>query len=658
MKNKFIYILLSLFCASYLFAQKTDPVLFTVENNPVHVSEFKYIYSKTNGDKADFSKKSLEEYLDLYTKFKLKVQKGKDLKLDTLDSYKKELEGYRQQLAGSYLIDKEVTDKLVEEAYQRTKKDVSISHIFFSCEKDAPSRDTLAVYSRAMDAKRRLDSGTISFEDLAKEVSDDKSAKENGGLLGYLTAMLPNGFYSLENGIYALGKGQVSAPIRTDLGYHLIKINDIRDARGEVEIAHILVRKNELQSYELGKLKIDSLYGLLQNGSNFEELAKMFSEDKATSSKGGYVGVFGINRYEKPFEDAAFALTKDGEYSKPFKSTAGWHILKRISKKDIPNFDIAKRRLKPLVLKDGRHELSKKALIAKIKKENNFEVYPNVVSDFAKTLNSEEFLSHKWKSPEARNNKVAFKLADKSYTVADVADYMEKSGRRRLSMNKEIPMEEATNSLFNEMIDETCVKYEEGMLEKRYPEFKSLMREYEEGILLFEATKNIVWDKASADTVGLQQYYDAHKNAYKWDDRAVVKQYTIKDASKVRVKEVQDFVKKNDSEKVLERFNEKDKETLLAVQDKTFEKGRNKVVDATTWKEGEMSQIETDPRGRSVVFYVVEKILPSSLKSLNEARGYVVADYQDFLEKKWVEELQSKYKVKVNKDVLESLIKK
>ncbi|MBK8724035.1 MAG: peptidylprolyl isomerase [Saprospiraceae bacterium] len=316
MKNKFIYTLLSLFLIQTIFAQKSDPVLFTVENNPIHLSEFKYIYSKTNGDKADFSKKSLEEYLDLYTKFKLKVQKGKDLKLDTLDSYKKELEGYRQQLAGSYLIDKEVTDKLVEEAYQRTKKDVSISHIFFSCEKEAPARDTLAVYSKAMDAKRRLDSGSITFENLAKEVSDDKSAKENGGLLGYLTAMLPNGFYNLENGIYSLGKGQVSAPIRTDLGYHVIKVNDIRDARGEVEVAHILVRKNENQTYEQGKIKIDSIYGLLQKGSNFEESAKIFSEDKTTGSKGGYVGVFGINKYEKAFEDAAFGLTKDGEYTK------------------------------------------------------------------------------------------------------------------------------------------------------------------------------------------------------------------------------------------------------------------------------------------------------------------------------------------------------
>ena len=658
MKNKFIYTLLSLFLIQTIFAQKSDPVLFTVENNPIHLSEFKYIYSKTNGDKADFSKKSLEEYLDLYTKFKLKVQKGKDLKLDTLDSYKKELEGYRQQLAGSYLIDKEVTDKLVEEAYQRTKKDVSISHIFFSCEKEAPARDTLAVYSKAMDAKRRLDSGSITFENLAKEVSDDKSAKENGGLLGYLTAMLPNGFYNLENGIYSLGKGQVSAPIRTDLGYHVIKVNDIRDARGEVEVAHILVRKNENQTYEQGKIKIDSIYGLLQKGSNFEESAKIFSEDKTTGSKGGYVGVFGINKYEKAFEDAAFGLTKDGEYTKPFQSSAGWHILKRISKKDIPAYDIAKRRLKPLVQKDGRHELSKQALIAKIKKDNKFEETPSAVSDFAKTLNNEDFLSHKWKSPEARNNTTAFKLAGKNYTVADVADYMEKAGRRRLTMNKEIPMEEATKSLYKDMVDETCVKYEESMLETRYPEFKALMREYEEGILLFEATKNIVWDKASADSVGLQQYYDGHKNAYKWDDRAVVKQYTIKDASKVRVKEVQDFCKKNTSDKVLEKFNEKDKEILLAVQDKTFEKGRNKLVDNTSWKEGEMSQIETDPRSKSVVFYMIEKVIPSSLKNLSEARGYVVADYQDFLEKKWVEELQSKYKVKVNKEVLESLIKK
>ena len=658
MKNKFFYTLLLTLVYLATQAQKSDAVLFTVQNNPVYVSEFKYIYSKTNGDKADFSKKSLDEYLDLYTKFKLKVQKGKDLRLDTLDSYKRELEGYRQQLASSYLIDKEVTDKLVEEAYQRTKKDISVSHIFFTCEKEAPARDTLAVYIKAMEAKKRLDSGSIYFDNLAKEISDDKSAKDNGGLIGYLTALLPNGFYNLENTIYALKKGEVSNPVRTDMGYHLIKVNDIRDARGEIEVAHILVRKSENQNVEQAKVKIDSLYQLLKSGSNFEETAKLFSEDKTTGAKGGYVGVFGINRYEKSFEYAAFELAKDGDYSKPFQTTSGWHILKRISKKDIPAFDVAKRRLKPLVQKDGRHDLSKQALIVKIKKDNNFSEDTKAISDFAKTLTSEEFLSYKWKAPEQKNKAKVFALAGKTYCVADLADYLEKAGRRRLTMNKEIPMEEAVNALYKEMLEETCIKFEEGMLEKRYPDFKSLMREYEEGILLFEATKGIVWDKASSDSIGLQAFYNEHKSNYRWEDRGVVKQYTVKDATKVKVKDVMDFCKKNTSEKVLERYNEKDKDPLILVQEKTFEKGRNKTLDAMVWKEGEVSQMETEPKSKSVSFLVFEKLIPSTTKNLNESRGYVVADYQDFLEKKWVQELQSNYTVKVNKDVLESLVKK
>ncbi len=658
MKNKFIYTLFTVFVLQSIQAQKSDPVLFSVQNTPVYLSEFKYIYSKTNGDKADFSKKSIEEYLDLYTKFKLKVQKGKELKLDTLDSYKKELDGYRQQLASSYLIDKEVTDKLVEEAYQRTKKDISVSHIFFTCEKEAPARDTLAVYTKALEAKKRLDSGSIYFDNLAKEISDDKSAKDNGGLIGYLTALLPNGFYNLENTIYSLKKGEVSNPVRTDMGYHLIKVNDIRDARGEIEVAHILVRKSENQNVEQAKVKIDSIYQLLSSGSNFEETAKLFSEDKTTGAKGGYVGVFGINKYEKSFEDAAFGLAKDGDYSKPFQTTSGWHIMMRISKKDIPAFDIAKRRLKPLVQKDGRHDLSKQALIVKIKKDNNFSEDNQAITEFSKTLNAEEFLNYKWKAPEQKNKAKIFSLAGKTYTVADLADYLEKAGRRRLTMNKEIPMEEAVAVMYREMLEETCIKFEEGMLEKRYPDFKSLMREYEEGILLFEATKSIVWDKASADTIGLQNFYNDHKSNYRWEDRGVVKQYIVKDATKVKVKDVMDFCKKNSSEKVLERYNEKDKEPLISVQEKTFEKGRNKTLDAMVWKEGEVSQMETEPKSKSVSFFVFDKLIPSSTKNLNESRGYVVADYQDFLEKKWVQELQSSYSVKVNKEVLDSLIKK
>ena len=353
-KQFVLFVLVALILPLDSNAQNEDPVLFSVKNNPVHVSEFLYIYSKTNRDKADFSKASLEEYLDLYTKFKLKVQRAKDTKLDTIPSLQQELAGYRQQLADSYLLDKEVTEKLIKEAYDRSLKDVKISHIMVSLKKNPTPQDTMLAYKRIMQIKGKLDGGS-DFVKVAKSLSDDKSAKTNNGSLGYFTSPFPNGFYDFESTAYALPKGKHSHPVRTPIGYHIIRVEEVRPARGEMEAAHILIKKDAQNP----KGDIDSIYQLLEKGHVFEEAAKIYSADKRTANKGGYVGFFGISKYEKTFEDAAFALTADSTYTKPIQTLAGWHIIKRISRKPILDYDKAKARLKAKIQKDARFELAK-----------------------------------------------------------------------------------------------------------------------------------------------------------------------------------------------------------------------------------------------------------------------------------------------------------
>jgi peptidyl-prolyl cis-trans isomerase SurA len=227
-----------------LLAQTPDPVLFTVKGVPVTVSEFTGIYTKTNQDKADFSRASLDEYLTLYTNFKLKVQKARDLKLDTVPALKTELDGYRRQLAASYLVDKEVTDKLVAEAHQRMLQDVEMSHVFIACAKDALAKDTLVAFQKAQEAWEKIKKGA-DFTAIVGEYSSDKSAKETGGSVGYVAAMLPDGFYSLENYLYTATIGAVSAPIRTNAGYHVVKVTNRRPARGELEVGQILFRKGD-----------------------------------------------------------------------------------------------------------------------------------------------------------------------------------------------------------------------------------------------------------------------------------------------------------------------------------------------------------------------------------------------------------------------------
>jgi len=349
------------------FAQVDDPILFSVEGNPVHLSEFKYIYTKTNGDKADFSKKSLDEYLDLYVKFKLKVQRAKEMQLDTIPVLQQELAGYRKQLANSYLVDKEVTERLVKEAYDRSLRDIDVSHIMVLVPPTATPKDTLAAFNKVNSLKAAIDGGT-DFAKIATEKSDDKSAKTNGGNLGYLTALLPEGFYDFETAAYSLKKGE-SAIVKSAAGYHVIKVNGSRPARGEVEAAHILIRKAKEDKGAAAKVRIDSIYAALQGGAEFEALARAHSQDNLSASKGGNIGFFGINKYERSFENAAFGIATDGSYTTPIETQAGWHIIKRLRKKPMESFDIAKRRLQPKVQKDSRYEMAKVSMLNRIKQE-------------------------------------------------------------------------------------------------------------------------------------------------------------------------------------------------------------------------------------------------------------------------------------------------
>lgn len=645
--KQFILTFCCLWMSFAMVGQKKDPVLFTVAGKPVHVSEFLYIYSKTNRDKADFSKKSLEEYLDLYTKFKLKVQRARDLKLDTIPSLKQELEGYRQQLADSYLLDKQVTEKLIQEAHERSKKDLSISHIMVGLRRNPTARDTMLAYKKIMAAKKELDEGGY-FVEVAQTHSDDQTVKDNKGNIGYFTSPFPNGFYAFESAAYNLKKGAYSNPIRTPLGYHIIKVDNERPARGEIEVAHILLRKKTANAAE----EIEKIRQEVLGGGDFETIAKQKSQDKNTVSKGGYVGFFGISTYEKNFEDAAFSLAKDGDISEPFETQAGWHILKRISRKPIPAYDKAKPRLKAKIQKDGRFDLAKMSMVQQIQKENNFKESKNVVTTFASTIGN-DFTTFSWKAPENKSTQTIFSLGDINYTLGDFTDHLGQSGRKRMQYSNSSPANAVMN-LYEDYTAEMTLKYEERNLERKYPDFKALMREYREGILLFEITKQEVWDKASQDTSGLANFYAQNKSKYKWKERAKISQYTVSDFS--MTDKVRKAVQKGTATTVKRTFN-KEKE-VVTVKELTIERGRNKTLDAMVWEAGKLSSMEPDKATKSFSFIKIEEILPAGDKKLEDARGYVVADYQDHLEKKWIEELKNTYPVKVNKKTFKNLAKR
>lgn len=656
MAKKFL-LLLGCFFSLIVFtqAQEKDPVLFTVDGTPVHVSEFKYIYSKTNGKNADFSRATLQEYLDLYTKFKLKVKKAKDMRLDTVQALQEELAGYRRQLADSYLLNKQVTEKLTKELFERSQFDLDISHILFALPAEAKGADTLEAYRLAMEARARLLKGE-NFATVAKQVSADKSAANNGGHIGYVTAMFPNGFYALESAAYRLPFEQLSMPIRTSAGYHLLKVHSKRPARGEVEVAHILMR-TEGSSAIVIKAQIDTMYAALKRGANFEEMAAKNSNDSRTADKGGYVGFVTINRFEQAFEDAAYSVAKDGDYSKPFETSVGWHIIKRISKKEIQPYDQMRGQLEARIKRDARFEMARKAMVDDIKRETGFKDYPNLLTEFAATLN-DTFFTFQWHAPQTPSTKVLFTMAKKAHTMGDFAQFAENATRQRMRMSGETSVDAAVQNLYEEYVNESCLRFEEQRLDQKYPEFKALLREYEEGILLFEATRINVWDKASQDTVGLKSYFKTLKGKYRWEDRAVTTVFFVDGISKSVLEPMREYALKHSTEEVLSKFNKSD--TIgIRVEEQILEKGKSpEAADVKEWKTGEVTIAKFDRQNNEYAFRKVEKIIPAQDKMLNEARGYIIADYQDYLEVQWVNELKKEYPVKTEKAVFESLIKK
>jgi peptidyl-prolyl cis-trans isomerase SurA len=649
-------LVLTLFFLNPLRGQQ-DPVLFTVDEDPVAVSEFVYIYSKTNGPRADFSLPSLSEYLELYKKFKLKVRRAREMQLDTLPSLQQELAGYRKQLAGNYLIDKEVTNLLIEEAYDRMQRDVRFSHILVKLEANPAPEDTMKAWKKIQEARRTL-SGK-SFEQVVREFSEDETTLESGGDLGFFTAVFPNGFYDLETVAYTTPLNDVGGPVRTKLGYHLIKVTAVRDARGEMEAAHILVRKDPRAEQDVSRIRIDSIYRALRDGADFAALARELSEDRLSASKGGNIGVFGINRYEKPFEDAAFALASDGAYSAPVETSAGWHILLRVKGPVAEPLDQARRRLEPKVKRDDRFELARVSMIEKIKKDIGVKENKAVL-DLYSSRQTDTLFTFLWKPGTVGmyNETIVTLGKDNAIPLSAFEEFLQRNAGKRVNLKRSGDIPAGVRLLFDEFVQDECVKYEEARLEDKYPEFRSLMREYEEGILLFEATKRVVWDKASQDSVGLAKFFaEEASSKYQWGERARVTFYLLQSQDQKLLEEVRKFAAKNKPDAVLKKFNKGDK-PVLSTREFLYEHGKNNVVDQMVWKAGTLSFSEEEKRNQGWSFLKIEEIVPTGPKSLDEARGYVIADYQDKLEQEWVRELSGQYKIRVNQGVFQGLIRK
>lgn len=527
MKKSILFLLLISFI-SITYSQKNDNILFTYGNDQVTKSEFIHAFQKNN-NLSKATEQELREYLDLYINFKLKVKQGFVEGIDTSYVFQKELASYRSQSAQQYLIDKEVTDQLIDEALERAKYHIRASHILISCPTTASPSDTLAAFKKTLEIREKIMRGT-SFFDAAVEYSDDKSAQDqynsqtkrwqygNKGELGYFTVF--DLIYPFETGAYNTPVGTVSMPVRSAYGYHLIYVQDKTPAITKLVIKQIFVedslaRNNQFS--DLSKEKIAEIQKRLKAGIPFETVAKELSDDKATREKGGEIEPFAPNRRPGNFVNGCINI-EPGTYSlTPISSSLGWHIIKVENiEKLVVNKDTYSHIVKNKISRDQRSHKSKESLVEKLKKEykykdkNKNKAFKFLAKNIPANYFSNPDTTDLSKLPGIEKLKPLFTYADQSESVVDFAKYISKFQ----GMEYKGELEDFFNERFPYYVQDKILAYENANLEKKYPEFQELVTEYREGMILFEINTIKVWNEALRDSIGIQEYYNTVKDEY------------------------------------------------------------------------------------------------------------------------------------------------
>jgi len=635
---------LSILCGALALVISAQDVL-TIDSQSISLEEFNNVFYKNNNN-TELTKEYLDEYMQLFVNFKLKVKEADELGLDTIAAFVSELDGYRIQLAKPYLKNKEFDENMLTEAYDRMKQDIKASHILIAVDKKATEQQEKEAYDKVLAIRSSILNNTISFDDAAKNNPAGNSPSSNDGNLNYFTSFMM--VYDFESAAYSTEIGEISMPIKTKYGYHIIKVTDKREALGEVKVAHIVFKSG--QGSDEKKLneaedKINKIAELLKNGEEFSDVAERFSEDRSTAVKGGNLPAFGVGKMVPEFESVAFGLKEVGDISAPFRTEYGWHIITLLERKGIPTFEEVKAELKRKIESDSRGELSKEALFAKLHKTYKVLNNPNVYTAFrmqaANTIASGTF------SSISENNAKLVTINGKIIKVISFVNY--------ILLNQRVGSD--IDEMYLSFVNEELLAYEESQLETKYPEYKALLQEYREGILLFDLTNTKVWSKAVEDTVGLQNFYTANNSNYTWENRVDATIYSCIDLAIAKTVKRAIYKKHRGNITDTEILTETNTDAPLSLQinTKKFVKGENEYVDAVDWKLGIAADIKT--KDGSYIIVDIHEVLESGLKALNETRGKVISDYQNALELEWISLLKAKYKVSINKDVLYTLIK-
>lgn len=647
MLNKLTVGIIAFFLGLTVFGQ-VDPVIMTINDQEITKSEFLQIYLKNNND-PKYDSESLDEYMELFKRFKLKVAEAEALGYDTIPKLMKELNGYKKQLALPYLVDSAMNESLVKEAYERTKMEVRASHIMLKVDQNASPKDTLEAYNALLDLKKQIEAGK-DFHSVAtgKNGSQDPSVHTNGGDLGFFNAFQM--VYPFEDMAYKTPVGKISMPFRTRFGYHILQVTDKRPARGTIETAHIMVSIDKTQENpdEVAKAKIDEIYALLEAGENFEDLVAKYSDDPSSNKKDGLLPVFGTGattRMVPEFEDAAFALKNDGDYSKPVRTSYGYHIVKRIRLTPVPSFEEMKSSLESKVAKDERSKSTQDSFVAKLKKEYKYKDKSKKGLKWFYAHLDTSYQKGKFKAEDLTSNLPLFTLDGKNFTQKEFAEFLQANyrGIRSSDANEIIRIQ------YPKWEKQAILDYEESKLVSKYPAYKALVTEYHDGILLYEIMSDEVWNKAMKDTTGLKEFYEGHKGDYQWGNRIDADIYECQ--SMEIAHKAYTLLLENDTLKpksMIEAINEKS-ELNARHRSGKFDIEKTAYLKSTKFTEGINKPFMSE--GKAYVVNVRE-LLPPGQKEFNEAKGAITSDYQNYLEKEWLKKLEQKHKVVINKEVL------
>ncbi|PKV50040.1 peptidyl-prolyl cis-trans isomerase SurA [Aquimarina sp. MAR_2010_214] len=634
------------FLGSILFtlanAQQSKDVLFTIDESPVYISEFKRVYLKNIDLVKDTSQKNIDEYLNLFINYKLKLKEAKHLGLDKKQAYLEELEGYRKQLAKGYLTDTRTSDALIRQAYDRSLEQVNASHILITVKPNASAKDTIAAYQKIIEARNKIVNGT-SFDVVAKAYSQDPSVVKNNGNLGWFSAFRM--VYPFEEAAYVTKVGEISEPFRTQFGYHVVKINGRERKLGEVTVAHIMVAINNNRTSEAAEKRIKEINQQLQQGVSFASLAKQYSDDPSTAIEGGKIRRFGqgaLNSEE--FEKMAFALEKNGEISTPIQTKYGWHIIQLIEKHPPKSFEEQKNELTKKVKRDSRSKLVTTSFINSLRKKYATAKNEKAVAYFKGILPS-TFSKEEWNVPEDKNlKKELFNLKKEKYTYKNFADFL-KSNQSRIEGYADVSA--FVEEMYKRFESTTLLQYYEEHLEEDNKDFANVIGEYRDGLLLFDLMESKIWNISKTDSVGLKKYYETQKDKYTQNE--VYKVLKASSSKQEAISKVEKLLKKKKSiEEIKNEVNIGDI-ALVLFSEEELTQGDAILPKDFSAEKGKIVFLEEE---NFKTLIMVREILPSRIKTFEETKGEVINDFQKKTENKWLDHLRVKYPVKVNEKTL------